>query len=43
MPDAMPFAARDGALAVTVRVTPRGGRDAIDRIGARSDRIGVGA
>ena len=42
MAGAQPWRIRDGGLEVPVRVTPRGGRDAVDGVGALPDgRMGV--
>jgi len=37
VPEARPWTVTPGGLAVTVRLTPRGGRDAIDGIERRAD------
>ena len=37
MPEARPWAIAAGGLTVTVRLTPRGGRDALDGVERRAD------
>jgi uncharacterized protein YggU (UPF0235/DUF167 family) len=37
MPEARPWAIAAGGLTVTVRLTPRGGRDALDGVEQRAD------